>query len=397
MRAVPAVPAAAEEDAGGAAAAAAEEDAAAADKGIRCGNPSFPKIPENAYIPPGLLFQWHITDRCNLRCTHCYQDSYLGEEPEFGELLHILAQFRELTDFWKKKVPGFRCHITVSGGEPFVRKDFSDLLDVFYAQREYFSFAILTNGSFIDEQTARRLKKLQAAFVQISLEGGRDIHEKIRGKGSYELAVRALQNLVREKIRSFISFTAHRGNYKEFPAVARLGKKLGVSRVWSDRLIPRGSGAEMADLLLHPAGTRQFFQLMVRCRPGKLLHLPLLRHLHKTEIAMHRALQFLCGDGRPYHCTAGDSLMTVLPNGELLPCRRMPVSVGNLKEKHLAELYYTSDLFRDLRDRRRISRGCENCFYQKLCRGGLKCLSYAVYGSPFRADPGCWRADHPDA
>ncbi len=129
---------------------------------------------------------------------------------------------------------------------------------------------------------------------------------------------------------------------------------------------------------------------------GETSALPLLRHLHKTEIAMHRALQFLCGDGRPYHCTAGDSLMTVLPNGDLLPCRRMPVSVGNLKKKHLAELYYTSDFFRDLRDRRRISRGCENCFYQKLCRGGLKCLSYAVYGSPFRADPGCWRAD-PDA
>ena len=82
--------------------------------------------------------------------------------------------------------------------------------------------------------------------------------------------------------------------------------------------------------------------------------------------------------------------MTVQANGDLYPCRRMPIQVGNLMETPLADLYYNSDLFSRLRDRDRISHGCQDCFYSKLCCGGLKCLSYAVAGDPFKADPGCW-------
>jgi len=105
---------------------------------------------------------------------------------------------------------------------------------------------------------------------------------------------------------------------------------------------------------------------------------------------MHRALQFLVGNGKPYHCTAGDTLLTVQPNGDLYPCRRMPIRVGNLLETSLLELYDNSTLLRQLRHPEQISDGCQDCFYAKLCRGGLKCLSYAVTGDPLKADPGCW-------
>ena len=108
---------------------------------------------------------------------------------------------------------------------------------------------------------------------------------------------------------------------------------------------------------------------------------------------MHRALQFLVGDGFPYHCTAGDMLITVLPNGDVVPCRRLPITVGNVIETPLEQLYYESPMLRSLRDRDRVSRGCETCACESLCRGGLRCLSYAVTGDPFRADPGCWISD----
>jgi hypothetical protein len=34
--------------------------------------------------------------------------------------------------------------------------------------------------------------------------------------------------------------------------------------------------------------------------------------------------------------------------------------------------------------------GCQDCFYNGLCRSGFKCLSYAMTGDSFQADPGCW-------
>ncbi len=341
------------------------------------------------YQPKRLLLQWHITERCNLRCEHCYQDSFKGDELSHVELLSVLEQFTDLLTFWRDQsslsTPG---HITITGGEPFVRSDFLDLLEVFAAQKDIYSFAILTNGSLIDRKRAEYLRALDPAFVQVSIEGTEQTHDSIRGEGNYQLTVEAIRNLVQAKLPTLISFTAHRQNYREFPAVVRLARKMDVTRVWSDRMIPLGSGLNRE--LLNPEETREFFKLMRRSKlTTDLMRMIRLSH---TELSMRRALQHLIVGGAPYHCTAGDGLITVQPNGDLLPCRRMPVTVGNLMQTSLSKLYDESALFVALRDQNRISNGCETCAAKRSCRGGLKCLSYATAGDPFQADPGCWRA-----
>lgn len=343
---------------------------------------------QGRYCPRSLLLQWHVTERCNLRCTHCYQECYSGEELSFQHLLKVLSQYKELLARWRAmaKPRKVRGHVTVTGGEPFVRRDFFDLLEVFAANRKHFSFAILTNGTFIDAAIARRLRKLRPAFVQVSIEGSRATHDAIRGPGNFDRAVSALKHLVRMRIRTLISFSAHRANFREFPDVARLGRRLRVSRVWADRVIPSGTGSALREQVLTPDETREFFEIMHAARREEKR-----RWFGRTEIATHRALQFLVAGGRPYRCTAGDTLITVQPNGDLYPCRRMPIRVGNLIETPLAELYYTSDLFRALRNRDRVSDGCQDCCHRRACRGGLKCLSYAVTGDPLKADPGCFQ------
>ncbi len=280
----------------------------------------------------------------------------------------------------KARIPG---HITVTGGEPFVRNDFFDLLEIFYQNRHFFSFAILTNGTLIDAQLAHRLSALRPSFVQVSIEGSEPTHDSIRGTGNFVQTVAAVQYLVQHKVPTIISFTAHQANYREFPDVARLGQQLSVARVWADRLIPVGSGTQQS--VLTPQQTLEFFQLMHQARTEATL----IPH-NQTEIAMHRALQFLVGGGTPYHCTAGDTLLTVQPNGDLLPCRRMPIPVGNLMEHSLSQLYDQSDWLRTLRDRHSVSEQCAGCRFVRQCRGGLRCLSYACTGDPFQTDPGCW-------
>jgi radical SAM protein with 4Fe4S-binding SPASM domain len=343
---------------------------------------------EGGYIPRGLLLQWHITDRCNLRCSHCYQEAYSGEELPLQDLLQVLNQFKDLLESWSYKLNRLvRGHITVTGGEPFIRRDFLDLLKIFSANKRSFSFAILTNGSFIDAAMAHQLHSLEPTFVQVSIEGTQATHDNIRGLGNFERTVSALKYLARERIRTLISFTAHRGNFREFSEVARIGRKLKVSRVWADRLIPRGTGSALREQILSPEETQEFFEIMQKARNEAANC-----WFGRTEIAMHRALQFLVAGGKPYHCTAGDTLISVQPNGDLYPCRRMPIRIGNLIETPLIELYYKSSLFDSLRDQERISGGCQDCIYLRLCRGGLKCLSYAVTRDPLKADPGCWRA-----
>ncbi|MHA2099477.1 MAG: radical SAM/SPASM domain-containing protein [Candidatus Kariarchaeaceae archaeon] len=340
------------------------------------------------YIPSNLLFQWHITERCNLRCSHCYQDTYQKNELTFDQLNEIFNQFLEILEFWReiagKKI---KSHITLTGGEPFIRKDFEDILQLISSHNSDISFGILTNGHFIDQEKAKFLKKIGTDFVQVSIEGKKETHNQIRGKKSYERAVQALKNLVNEKINTMISFTAHRNNYKEFSDVAELGRKMGVSKVWSDRLIPSGSGINLIKEMLTVEEAQEYFKLMKNQRD-----ITKKSKFSSTEISMQRALQFLEGWGRPYSCTAGDSLITVQANGDLLPCRRMSIPTGNLLDNKLIDLYYKSSLFRRLRQKDKISRGCEECFYAKVCRGGLKCLSYALTNDPFNADPQCWMA-----
>lgn len=346
-----------------------------------------PHIERDFIYPHVLKLQWHITDRCNLRCSHCYQDTYNSEDLSYSQLLGIFEEYNGLLNQLNRESPfPVRGHITITGGEPFLREDFVDLLEVLYTARDRISFAILSNGTLIDPPMARKLWELNASFVQVSVEGARDTNDTIRGSGVFERTAAALSYLVRERVRTFISFTAHQNNYLEFQKVARFGLQIGVTRVWSDRLIPWGNGSTFESLILSPDQTRRFFEIM------NTAHGEALSSFCRTDISMHRALQFLIAGGTPYHCGAGHTLITVQPNGDLYPCRRMPIRIGNLMEDSLVEMYYKDCYFRALRDPFRISKGCEGCPFSSKCRGGLKCLSYAVTGDPFRADPGCWLA-----
>ncbi len=335
-----------------------------------------------------LLLQWHVTDRCNLRCRHCYQTDEIGPEMSRDGLQAVLGELEGLLgEMERRSGRPVRSHVTLTGGEPFLRSDFLGLLERIARSARRHSFAVLTNGHLIDQALAEKLASLRTGFVQVSVEGGEEAHDRVRGAGSHKAAVAGLRRLVAAGVPAIIAFTAHRENWREFPWVARLGRRLGVQRVWADRLVPCGRGAALAGATLGPEETRAFFSLMLRERrrwPRR-----------GTEIAMGRALQFIVGGGRPYRCSAGDTLLTLMPDGQLLPCRRLPIPVGSLERASLQTLYFESPLLQALRERRRIPAGCERCFYSRTCAGGARCVAHAVHGDLFRADPGCWLARAP--
>lgn len=336
--------------------------------------------------PPSFILQWHITERCNQRCAHCYQDSLPAPELPFDRMLAVLPQFTALLDSLPgpSGSPRPRGQVTVTGGEPTLHSHFMELLEVLAASKSRFSFAVLANGTGIDRAAARRLARLRPQYVQISVDGVEATHDAIRGPGSFREATAALRHLAAAGVATSLSFTAHRLNFREFPAVARLGRRIGVTRVWADRLIPSGRGAALETL--SPEETREFVALLRKAREEAAR-----AWFGRTVIAMHRALQFLDG-GAPYRCTAGLSLLALLPDGTVLPCRRMPIPVGNIRGETLASIYQESPLLRQLRDPGNVAAGCTACSHQPTCRGGLRCLSSAVNGSPFHTDPGCWLA-----
>lgn len=336
------------------------------------------------YRPQRLRMQWHLSDRCNLRCAHCYQNGFSDQGRGMAEWLPILEQFRAFLGNPPQRIPG---HITVTGGEPFAHPEFPALLERLAALRDEFTFAILCNGTLIDAALACRLAKWAPHYVQVSLDGAPATHDALRGAGSHAAAVAGVKHLVAAGVRTMLAFTAQRDNFREFPEVVRLGQQLKVTRVWADRMIPSGQGEALHGLSADE--TREFIELMRQTRLRATSGFK-GRAGQRTEVALHRALQFL-GGGPAYRCTAGDTLITVMPDGTLYPCRRLPIDAGNLHRTPLAALY-NGALFRRLRDPAIIASGCEACVYERLCRGGLRCLSHAVENRVDVADPGCWLA-----
>lgn len=334
--------------------------------------------------PRHFQLQWHLLDRCNLGCCHCYQEdrNTTANGLNLANALDVLNQLTDLIQLFQNSKPSrpIRTHISLTGGEPLLWPDLFDLIR--HIRARGMGFSILTNGTLIDAATATELRSLEPRYVQVSIDGSKSTHDTIRGTGNFEAAIAGISNLVKRNINTTISFTAHRGNYREFPLVASLGHKLQVNRVWADRLIPLGQSSSNQNMSLSPAETLEFLDIMKDSRKQ-------LRS-SKTEIALHRALQFLLTGERPYRCSAGKSLLALLPSGDLLPCRRMPRVVGNVFKDTLLSLYQNNPLLLSLRNPDIISDGCQKCFFSRACGGGLRCLSDAIYGTPFRADPGCW-------
>lgn len=326
-----------------------------------------------------IVLQWHLTSRCNLRCKHCYQSDYQTPELDFEYILAIMKQYIELLSKLKR-----RGHINFTGGEPFLREDFLKILHECKKHASLFNFGVLTNGTLLTEDIVKELGKLGPDFIQVSIEGDEEIHDSIRGRGNLKDVLNALNILTRYGIKTLVSFTAHRGNYKSFPNVVDLCRKHRVFKVWTDRIVPFGTGEALKEQALSPEEVWEFFNIIDKTRKQK--NLPWRR---KIIVEMRRSLQFLVAKNEPYRCGAGESLITLLEDGTVLPCRRMPIECGNVKDNTLLEIYSKNNIMVGLREKRKPPAGCERCSYYFLCNGGAKCISYAMTGDPFSRDPGC--------
>ena len=320
------------------------------------------------------ILQWHLSENCNLKCLHCYQENHKPVCISYNKLEHIYNEFINLID----KL-GMNGHINITGGEPLCNPHLYRLLDLIKKDNKV-SFSILTNGTLINDEVANKLKSYNPDYVQVSLEGGKKINDYIRGKGTYKSISKGIKSLKKAGIFTSISFTSNHLNYKEFPKVVKLGKRLKVDNIWSDRYIPLG-GSMDKDLTLSKEETKEYLDIMKKERNK-------LSKKSKTHISMNRALQFTRTNNYAYSCTCGDTLLTVMENGDLVPCRRMPIVVGNVLAESMYDLYMSNEILKDLR-KRTIPEDCKKCEHSERCRGGLKCLTYAITGNYNLKDVGC--------
>jgi radical SAM protein with 4Fe4S-binding SPASM domain len=90
-------------------------------------------------------------------------------------------------------------------------------------------------------------------------------------------------------------------------------------------------------------------------------------------------------------CIVGVDGLCIMPEGNVFPCRRFPISIGNLLETPLKKIWEESDILEELRGKENLKGKCGKC-EMRNCRG-CRSLALALTGDYHEEDPHCWYHD----
>ena len=320
-----------------------------------------------------ICLTWELTYACNLSCVHCLSSSGRRDPNELStdEAKAVIDELQRMQVFY----------VNIGGGEPTVRSDFWELLD--YAIAHDVGVKFSTNGVKLDAARAAQLAATDYVDVQISLDGATaEVNDHVRGPGSYDTAIRAMENLHDAGFGQFkISVVMTRqnvGQLDEFKAIAdRYGAQLRITR-----LRPSGRGADTWDEL-HPtqAQQKQLYDWLVA---------------HGEDVLTGDSFFHLSAYGQELPglnlCGAGRVVCLIDPVGDVYAC---PFAIhdqflaGNVRtEGGFKKVWQESELFTELRGPQ-SGGACTSCGHYDACQGGCMAAKFFT-GLPLDGpDPEC--------
>ena len=328
-----------------------------------------------------ICLTWELTYACNLQCVHCLSSSGQRDERELSteEAKKILDDLRDLQVFY----------INIGGGEPMVRRDFFELLE--YSVAHGIGVKFSTNGAFIDEEKARRLAAMDYLDIQISLDGvDAATNDAVRGEGSYDMAIRAMENLKAANFGQFkISVVVTRHNVSQLDQFKALADHYGA-QLRITRLRPAGRGADTWHEL-HPTNAQQ-----------REIYNWLLKHGENVLTGDSFFHLNALGESLPglNMCGAGRVVCLIDPIGDVYACPFVihdEFKAGNVRDEGgFAKVWKQSDLFLSLREPQSAG-ACASCGAFDACQGGCMAAKFFT-GLPLDGpDPECVGGDADEA
>jgi len=332
-------------------------------------------------------FHLNVTEKCNIRCLHCYWEAY-GQHPDpsLETIDQILMKFRALAIAYRER--GRRL-LTIGGGEPTVRKDLPDIIRL--AVRRGFRVRLVTNAVVIDDAMARKLKASGLKIAQVSLDGACEAtHDRVRGKGNWARSMRGIAALKKAGIFVVLSYVVLPGvNMDEAPLLLDLVQRLKVAGAKFARPVREGQavlhqiGVEgdywsAFKRIVEHAGTIKYKRLLMFFDP--------LAHLLPIEEPKHtKGLWGLATD--LCQCDNTELIEVNGSSGDVYYCR-IRHKLGNIWEQDLTELWQTHPLLVGLR--RKTPKGaCSGCSAWKNCRGGCPAVVHGNTGLTLLQDRDC--------
>ena len=359
------------------------------------------------FVAP-LFAVWNFTNRCNLACRHCYQDSgraALADELSLDEKLTVVDQMDAA------HMP----MLAISGGEPTVSGDLIPVVRRAAACGMHATLA--TNGTTMTPELAGRLAEAGLRYVEISLDSVDPArHDAFRGSpGMWERAVAGARTVVAtEGLRLGIAMCVHQGNFHEVREMIAFAEHLGASCFAHFNFIPVGRGLRMVHGDITPQQREELLAILNEKMQaggiGVISTAPQLGRvcLAGAAVAGGRVACSHAGAGSGVKarvvakylggCGAGRTYVCIEPNGDVTPCVYLPHRVmGNLRSGGLIDIFRNSVFWDVLNDRDRRLHHCEVCAFKSYC-GGCRARADAYFGQLHAGDPGCiFNGKHWDA
>ncbi|MBT1248604.1 MULTISPECIES: radical SAM protein [unclassified Thermosipho (in: thermotogales)] len=290
------------------------------------------------------IVEFELTTACNYACKHCYCNAGKKSKVELSieQVKHVLDELKS-------------AHVeTVDliGGEPLVRPDIYEIIE--YAVGIGLDVMLNTNASLASKEVVKKIKKIYPQLkVGISFDGSLpDIHEFIRGKGTFDKTYKGFMNFVEAGFDVTILHVINKKNYLYFEDMINFAKRHGVS-LYVDRFVPVGRG-----------------QLYKKILTPNKKEIEYVRHLiekHKNSINFYVEENISGGV-----CSAGRTHASVLVDGTVVPCGHFRYDkeyyMGNLNEKSFEEIWKSYDPDILLND-------CKACSMFKRCFGGCRAFA----------------------
>lgn len=331
----------------------------------------------------------NVTSQCNLKCITCFKENSSSENQDMSsEKLHSVID----------EVIGLGVgYVVVSGGEPFIRKDILDILQ--YLKEMNIKILLITNGTLITPEIAKKIGELSPWIVQISLDGSNSmINDAIRGKGVFQKAIGAARLLLAENLDVRLYPTLTRLNIYDIPNMRKLINELrpGYNRLAFAKFHPSGRGKMHAESLYIEED--EFMKIMREIYKEEKLSQPSAIKdfsIAADDMDLTSALPGRTPYGaRKINCGLGTAIISIEADGNVYPCQWLhfpDMMAGNLYKQTLKDIYYNSDVFFKCRQLRVDSNihDCPTCDYKYFCGGG--CRARALFNTKAISgkDPHC--------
>lgn len=356
-----------------------------------------------------------ITDRCNLKCKHCFANAQQKNKNflSYSEIVNIYKQLENVGVIY----------VNISGGEPLLHPEIFDIIS--YASKQPYNTCLLTNGILWNEEKIAKLKESDPdnnIYIQLSLDGQYEIMNEHRNmtKTEYE---KMIENIKLFKKYGFYVTGLHTADSITIKESLNTCKYyIENYNIDSIQIVPAfmaGRATENHDLLdnywnewiqlvLQVTDIKKYGywgQLSERLSLGFFtlyeIVVPLDKNNRHSDIWDVWGLDVDNVDNyrkqlhRNYYCEAGCSELAISSTKEMYPCvaaLRTSMRCGTLKEKSINEIWTDSEMldkFRNLNDTVIKKEPCSSCNYKIYCNGGCRVASLELTGDFYNPDPRC--------